>query len=347
MIKHKTKLEDVAKLAGVSLATVSRVLNHPGIVRPELRDKVSQAVASLSYTRDAAARALKSGRTHTIGAVVPTLGISIFAEGVEALQNRLSEHGYTLLLANSQYDLKKELQEVRALIERGVDAIVLVGDSSSNEVHALIKKHGIPVVITYVAHSKRGTPAIGIDNEAATRDMTRYLMGLGHREVGVIANVPAANDRSRARLAGILKTLEEAGIALPKSRLIKAEHSLVQGRMGLQQLMKSHPQITAIICTTDTLAVGAMTEARAMGIHVPGALSITGFDDIELSSQLEPPLTTVSIPAAEIGRGAADHLINAISGLPIPLVTDLPFRIVIRGTTAKARTTNPRRLARA
>jgi LacI family transcriptional regulator len=340
--KHRSKLEDVAKSAGVSLATVSRVFNHPDIVRPELRDKVLQAVSALSYTRDGAGRALASRRTHTVGAVVPTLGISIFADGVEALQNRLSEHGYTLLLANSQYDLKRELQEVRALIERGVDAIVLVGDSSSREVHALIKKHGVPVVITYVARSKRDLPAIGIDNERASYEMTRYLLGLGHREFGVIGNLPASNDRTRARFEGILKALSEEEIPFPKSRLVNASHSLAQGRMSLRQLMEMHPQITAVVCTTDTLAVGALSEARAMGFTVPQTLSITGFDDIEVSSQLDPPLTTISVPVEEIGRSAADHLVNAIAGCPIPAVNELPYRLVIRATTGRPRTAKPR-----
>jgi LacI family transcriptional regulator len=341
-VKQRSKIEDVAKRAGVSLSTVSRVLNHPSIVRPELREKVARAVAELSYRPDGAARALATRRSHTIGAVVPTLGISIFAEGIEALQNRLSEHGYMLLLANSQYDPGKELQEVRTLLERGVDAIVLVGDASSPKVHELIRQYDVPVVITYVAYSKRGLPAIGIDNAAATYNMTRYLLGLGHREFGVIANIPASNDRSRARLDGVLKALADQGVRFPRSRVVKASQSLTHGRMALRQLMDAHPQITAVVCTTDTLAVGAIAEARAMGINVPGSLSITGFDDIEISSELDPPLTTVAIPVAEIGRAAADHLVNAIAGLPISPAIELPYRLVIRGTTGKPRSIRQR-----
>jgi LacI family transcriptional regulator len=126
-LNTKVTSEDVARAASVSPATISRVLNHPEIVRPELRDKVTRAISGLSYTRDSAARALKSGRMRTIGAIVPTLGLSIFAEGVEALQNRLSESGYTLFIANSQYDQRREFQETQSLIERGIDGLVLVG----------------------------------------------------------------------------------------------------------------------------------------------------------------------------------------------------------------------------
>ncbi|HUN94848.1 MAG TPA: LacI family DNA-binding transcriptional regulator [Bradyrhizobium sp.] len=345
--KAKVKIEDVARQAAVSAATVSRVLNHPEIVRPELRDKVTRAIANLSYTRDSAARALKSGRMRTIGAIVPTLGLGIFADGVEALQNRLSESGYTLFIANSQYDQRRELQELQSLIERGIDGIVLVGGSHGQELRALIQQAGVPVITTYVSKAQGGIPAIGIDNHRATRELTQYLLELGHVRFGTIANVPPSNDRSRARLDGIQKALAEAGIHLQPSQIIRADHSLAQGRAALRQLLNDHPDITAVICTTDTLSIGAIAEARKMGISVPQQLSITGFDDVELSAQIDPPLTTISIPAAEIGRGAADYLINAIAGMPIPKSVQLPYRLIIRASTAPPRIAPAGRRSRA
>lgn len=330
----RVKIEHVAREAGVSPATVSRVLNHPSIVRAELRDKVTRAIASLSYTRDSAGRALKSGRMRTIGAIVPTLGLSIFADGVEALQDRLSENGYTLLIGNSQYDARRELQEMQSLLERGIDGVALVGGSHSSELRTLIRQAGVPVITTYVSKAQGGIPAIGIDNEAATRELTRYLIGLGHVAFGTVANVPPSNDRSRARLDGILRTLSQAGIDLKPTQIIKADHSLAQGRSAFRQLMADHPDTTAVICTTDTLAIGAMAEARKLGFDVPRTLSITGFDDIELAAQVDPPLTTISVPAAEIGRGAADYLINATAGLAIPKSVQLPYRLIMRGSTA-------------
>jgi LacI family transcriptional regulator len=329
----RAKIDDVAREAGVSSATVSRVLNHPAVVRPELRDKVARAIAKLAYTRDSAGRALKSGRMRTIGAVVPTLGLSIFAEGIEALQNRLSEAGYTLLIGNAQYDQQRELQELRSLLERGIDGVALVGGSHSAELRAMIGQAGVPVITTYVSRAPGGMASIGIDNETAMREITRHLLEMGHLCFGVIANVPPANDRSRARLEGAQKALAQAGIELKPTQIIKAEHSLVQGRGAFRQLVADHPEITAVICTADTLAIGAMAEARTLGFKVPQTLSITGFDDIELAAQLDPPLTTVGVPAGEIGRGAADYLINAVSGLSVPKNIQLPYRIIMRGST--------------
>lgn len=328
----------MARMAEVSPATVSRVLNHPDIVRIALREKVQRAIDALSYKPDNAARALMSRKSRTIGIVVPTLRTSIFAEGIEALQARLSGRNYTLLIATSQYDSDRELQEVRTLADRGVDGIVLVGNTHLPETYEAIKRNGVPFLTTYVSDSRDDVPAIGIDNESATYDMTRYLLGLGHREYGVIANTQTSSDRSRARVVGIRRALKDSGLALNNSRIIKSNYSVMHGRAGLRELLTGDPSITAVICTTDTLAIGALAEAREMGLRVPQDLSITGFDDIELAAQLEPPLTTISMPATEIGQAAADHLLNAIDGIPIPLSTALPYRLVVRASTAKPRT---------
>ena len=259
------------------------------------------------------------------------------AEGVEALQNRLSESGYTLFIANSQYDQRRELQELQSLIERGIDGIVLVGASQAPELRTLVQQAGVPVITTYVSKAIGGIPAIGIDNQRATRELTQYLINLGHVRFGAIANVPPSNDRSRARLDGIQKALSDAGIRLEPTQIIRADFSLAQGRSALRQLMSDHPDISAVICTTDTLAIGAMAEARKLGLEIPRQLSITGFDDVEIAAQVDPALTTISVPAAEIGRGAADYLINAIAGLPIPKSVQLPYRLIMRGSTAPAR----------
>jgi LacI family transcriptional regulator len=328
----KVKLGDVARKAGVSPATVSRVLNHPEIVSPELRERVGRAVTALAYTRDSAGRALKSRRTRTLGVIVPTLGISIFAEGVEAMQNRLSEHGYTLLIANSQYEARRELQEVASLLEHGVDGLALVGDAQLPETHQLIRQHGVPYLTTYVATARDTVQAIGIDNEGAAASMARYLLDLGHRHFGIIANLPESNDRSMSRYLGIRAALAEADVPLPHSHVISISQTLQHGRQGLRHLIQANPEISAVMCTTDTLAIGALAEARSLGLKVPQHISITGFDDIELASQFDPPLTTISVPASEIGRAAADHLVNAAAGVRIPVITTLPHRLIIRGS---------------
>jgi LacI family transcriptional regulator len=339
---ERAKLTDVARVANVSLATASRVLNQPVIVSPEVRERVLAAVQALSYTPDRMARALSSGRSFIVGAVVPTLGNAIFADGVEALQDRLSALGYTLLLSNSQYDQQKELDQVKALLEHGVDGLVLVGDTFKPELVSLIRQRGTPCVSTYGAESRNGFPSIGIDNRAATYALTRHLLDLGHRQFGVISNTALSNDRSQARLAGIVEALTDFGLTLAAERIVEIEKPIIaNGRAGLYRLLEIQPDISAVVCTTDALAVGAVAAARNLGRESPRDLSISGFDDVEIAAETDPPLTTVRVPASQIGRAAADNLVRAIQGEELPINTLFEARIMIRGSTGDA----PARLA--
>lgn len=337
--RSAVKLADVAHLAGVSLSTVSRVINMPDIVRPVLRERVRRALSRLEYVPNGAARALASRRNRAIGAIVPTLGIGIFADGVEALQNRLSEQGYTLLLANSQYDLAKELVELRVLLEHGVDGCVLVGDNHLPETHALLRQYRVPCVSTYIHASACDRPAIGFDNRQASYDLARYLIDLGHRQFGIITSPTATNDRILARRNGIIECLADHGMTIPDGQVIELDYSIANGRTALRALLAANPEITAIPCTTDAHAFGALMEAHALGLAVPRDLSVTGFDDLDLASHLDPPLTTIHSPAAELGRRAADHMITAIAGGLVPRSTLLPTNLVIRHSTARPRQT--------
>ena len=164
----RARLEDVAQAAGVSIATASRVLSKPHLVNDEIKLRVRKAILVLNYTPDRIARALSSGRNTTIGAIVPTLGTAVFAEGVELVQNRLDELGYTLLLGNSQYDPRKENQQIQAFVEHGVAGLLLVAGDLSDESLALIRSTSAPVVATYMHTSSYGFPAVGIDNVAAS-----------------------------------------------------------------------------------------------------------------------------------------------------------------------------------
>ncbi|MBN9073954.1 MAG: substrate-binding domain-containing protein [Rhizobiales bacterium] len=333
----RAKLADVAHLAKVSLATASRALNQPAMVRPEIRERVLVAVQMLGYTPDRMAKALSSGRSHTVGAVVPTLGNAIFADGVEALQERLGERGYTLLLAHSQYRPDREFLQVKAMIEHGVDGLVLVGDTFAAETMPLIRSRNVAAVTTYVCTSRNNLPAIGIDNRQAAYEATRHVLSLGHHEFAVIANTSLPNDRSQARMEGMLQAIAEEGIRLTSSRIVEAaQPTITSGREAFDRLRKAHPSVTAYLCTTDAMAVGVVTQALRAGLRVPRDISVIGFDDVEIAAEIDPPLTTVRVPTVEIGTLAADHLIGLIEGIAPPLTTRLDASLVIRGSTAAA-----------
>jgi LacI family transcriptional regulator len=327
-------LADVALLAGVSTASVSRVLNEPDKVRPEMRQRVMAAVEQLGYVPDGAARALASGRLRTVGAIVPTLDNAIFASGINALQRRLAQRGFTLLVASSEYDKDEELREVHALVVRGVDGLVFVGGSHDPKLYKLLAAKGLPYVNTWVYAPEQGHPSIGFDNRAAGRRMADYLLDLGHRRIAMVAGFTAHNDRARGRVEGVREALEKRGLEIAPGHFLERAYDVREGREALRTLLRLPEPPTAVICGNDVQAMGALFEAQAQGVAVPAALSIIGFDDLPVSASLVPALTTIRVPAADIGRRSADYLLDRLAGQDPPAHTELDAELVVRGTTA-------------
>lgn len=336
-VTSRITIREVAKAARVSIATVSRVLNAPDRVNADLRQRVTSAVERLGYVADGAARALASRRSATIGAIVPTLDNAIFAECINALQLRLDEHGYVLLVASMEYDPRRERRELKALVERGVDGVVLVGTAHEESIFQLIHAARVPAVITWANDPKAPVACVGFDNETPARRMAEHLIDLGHRRIAMIAGITRGNDRAAARVAGVRAALDARGIALPRELLYERPYTIGDGRAALRDLLALPAPPTAVMCGNDVLAFGVLLEAQARGIGVPAALSVTGYDDHELASQFSPALTTVRVPAAEMGRRAADHLVNAAQGQHLPAVTELEAAIMLRATTAPPR----------
>jgi LacI family transcriptional regulator len=332
--RQPTRLRDVALRAGVSTASVSRVLNQPERVRPELRSRIEAAMAEMAYIPNGAARALASQRSRTIGAIVPTLDTAIFATGTEALQNRLHELGYTLLLASAQYDVANEYECARVLVERNVDGLVLVGHAHDPALLELLQAKAIPVVVTYVCSCQGRFSSVGIDNAAATRRVVQHLVDLGHRSFAILTSPLSRNDRIQARLDGMFQCLRERGLDITPDRVIEVPYSVRDGARGFQQLRSRFTDVTAVPCTTDVLAIGAVLEAERIGLRIPSDISITGFDDLELAGELNPGLTTIRVPAREIGRQAADRLIAALAGKEIAHRLELPAELILRGSSA-------------
>jgi len=336
-VSKKASLADVAAVAGVSIATVSRVLNNPKIVKADLRERVLKATRELNYVPHGAARALASNRTRSVGVVVPTLGISVFARGVEALQDRLGEDGYRLLVANSQYDPAKEHQETQSLLAHGVDGLVLVGNERLPETRTLLRQHGCPIVVTFVHEAAEDYPAVGFNNFGSAYDMTSYLVGLGHRRFSILTSPAGNNDRIRARRDGIRRCLEDAGSHCRLEELLEVPYEMKAGREGLRAIMTKAPETTCLVCTTDVLAVGAMAEARQLGIKVPEDLSIAGYDGLDFASYLTPGLTTVTVPAAEIGTAAAERILELLHGRPAAPATIIDARLAVRESAGPPR----------
>jgi len=326
-------IDDVASAARVSTATVSRVLNKPDAVREALRQRVTDAVVRLGYVPHAGARALMLHRSGTVGAVFPTVDNAIFAKAIEALQRRLTDAGLQLLIATSGYDVDTEARQAMNLVTRGADALALCGVGQSPPLLKFLRQRALPTVhvMTYPAPAE--TVCVGFDNAKAIGQAVRYLLDLGHRRVAMLAGITRHNDRARARVSGVRKALKEAGLELPPSRIVERPYGLAEARDGFRALMAAAPAPTALLCGNDVLAFGALLEAQKMKIAVPKALSVIGFDDLEMARHIHPALTTVHVPTEKMWGAAADRLIEALDKRPVATATEVEVELVVRDST--------------
>lgn len=307
-------LADVARQAGVSTATVSRCLNSPDRVVEDTRARVLAVVRDLGYAPNFGARALAGQRTSTIGAIIPTMENAIFARGLQAFQEALAGHGLTLLVASSSYSPELEEEQIKTLLARGADALFLIGYERPATTYAQLARRKVPYVVAW-AHREGEVPlSVGFDNKAAMFAMAARVFALGHREVAMICAPVASNDRAAERVRGVLDAAEAAGVARHAVRVIELPYSIENGARAMTSLMSKPAPPTAVICGNDVLAVGAVRAARALGLDVPGDVSVTGFDNIELAEIVDPPLTTVSVPHRAMGQEAARVIVDLLSG---------------------------------
>ena len=321
---------DVAKAAGVSTATVSRVLNQPDSVRPAQRKKVEAAINELNYVADAAARTLASKRSASIGAVIPTLAHDIFAHGISAFEKTLKLANYSLLLATSDYDQEQELSQVRTLVERGVDGILLVGQIHSPKVYELLRQRQIPFVESWAYRPDDNFPCVGFDNHQAGRIAPEYLITQGHKHIAALAGITANNDRAKARLTAFQDVMHAHTLPTPAHHQLESTYDIDAARQACRQLLNTSPRPTAIVCYADILATGALLECQAAGINVPEDVAIVGFDDLPLSRSLLPALTSVRIPFTQMGNLAAQYLLDEIAGQQPQRNTQVDVKLVVR-----------------
>ncbi|WP_347555798.1 LacI family DNA-binding transcriptional regulator [Robbsia sp. KACC 23696] len=331
----RSVLEDVARQAGVSTATVSRVYNDPGKVSAAVRTRVEEAARALNWIPHAAGRALASTRTHIAGIIIPTLDDQVFASQVSGMQATFAEHGITLFLGCSNYAPAQALTQVQAMLARGVEALALVGEAHPPEVFDALQRYRVPYVVTYAYRDDSPHVCVGFDNAAAYEQIVERLVALGHRSFGAVFQPAADNDRVQARQAGLHRALQRHGLFIRPEHQREGPATLAFGRESLRAIMDlDRPRVTAsersidpaqppkalrapeicpptaIVCGNDMLALGVLREAAARGIAVPTALSVTGFDDLALAAEAHPPLTTMRVDTHRIGRQAAERLLT-------------------------------------
>ena len=326
--KKRANLRDVAKTAGVSVATVSRVLNAPELVSAETRARVQSAIEALHFVPSAAARAINSGRTRIVGALVPTLDNAIFARFLSCLEESLGTYGLSLVVATTDGDVAVEAVKADRLVNIGAEALIVSGVSHSAEFDDLVRRTRLPTIATSYFDAGYHLPTIGYDNAAASAMALHHLTSAGHRNIAVFHGPVEKNDRTRERLRG----LERAGPDV-RFHFFAVEITMEGGAIATRALLSSGLRCTALLCFSDILAMSALAELRRHGRTVPGDLSVTGVDDLPASAYSEPGLTTVRLPVSNMGHETAHAVAGWIERQAVPGSLLLDCELVIRGST--------------
>ena len=309
-------LVEVAARAGVSPATVSRYFNNPDIVKPRTQSRIAEAATDLGYIRDRMAGALHSRFSGTIGLIVPTIDNAIFSELIEAFSERLRERERTMLIASHGYDLPLEVAIVRSLLERRIDGVVLIGFDHDSIPLEMLAQRGVPAISAWNYRQNSALACVGADNFAAGATVTEHLLDLGHRDIAFLFPETVSNDRARDRLGGAQNALKRREIEISTQRLAVAPYDIGDAKAVAKALLSENPP-SAVVCGNDIIAQGVVYACQALGVRIPNDLSIIGIGDFRGSAHMEPGLTTLRLPARQIGQVAADTILEmSLSGLP-------------------------------
>jgi LacI family transcriptional regulator len=329
-------MKQVAKRAGVSISTVSHVINNTRAVSDEVRTRVQGIVDELRYVPSAVARSLKNDKTHTIGVLVPNSSNPYFAELIRWIEDAAFELGYHIILCNTHGGDRKQTAYLRLLMEKRIDGLVLVASGADNAQELLLRHENVPII-----QLERALPGLGADLVLAGQEegawlATRHLIELGHRAIACVSG-PADLPRSRERVGGFLRAMREAGLAVLAEDVVHVEFTSAGGHAAFGSLLARPQRPTAVFVTSDLMAIGGLCAAGSAGVRVPAELSVVGYDDIGAACYAAPPLTTIAPPKREMARLAIGRLIERIRGGHGPLRSiALPSALVVRASTAPA-----------
>jgi len=323
-------LHDVARLAGVSPITASRAINKPEQVSPELLKKVEEAVARTGYVPNRMAGGLASSRSKLIAAVVPSTVISVFNETIESLNNNLFDAGYQLMLGQSAYSADREELLLDSVIGRRPDGIFLTGVMQPGKGRTRLMASGIPVVETWDLTPTPIDMLIGFSHADIGLAVAKYFIKKGRKRLAVIR---AGDERADRRTVAFLAAAIEAGLPKPFIVNVGSERSIRSGRQAMAEILSNASKSDAVFCSSDLLALGALTEARAHKINVPNQIAVMGFGDVPFVADMLPALSTVRINGGKIGEIAAQYLMDRAEGKTIsdPIV-NVGFSIIERDT---------------
>jgi LacI family transcriptional regulator len=327
-------LKDVAAYANVSIKTVSNVVNEWPYITDETRQKVLAAIQAVGYRPNQAARSLVTGKTRTVGVLIPDIANPFFGAAMRGCEDVLFQGGYSLLLSNTNEDLSRERHNLELLLSRGVDALLLWGSRMSCEELEEIIGPRLPLVTVElsVAPQRPNHANINVDNQHGAELATQHLLDQGHNRVAHLAG-PEDRVTANLRKVGYQQAIERAGLPVESSLIHHAAPTIAAGYFATMEILKSQ-RPDAIFCYNDLMAFGALIAARELGLDVPNDLAVVGFDDIAMDTFSEPPLSTVRIPQYDLGYLAGEIVLNLLqepSEKPISYL--FPVELIVRGSS--------------
>ncbi|MEM7520009.1 MAG: LacI family DNA-binding transcriptional regulator [Pseudomonadota bacterium] len=313
MKQKKSDIVAVARAAKVSASTVSRSFNHPELVKATTRKKIDAAVRKLGYIRNRAAQTIHGIRSGTVGVIVPTIDHAIFAELIQSFSEKIEELGFTILIASHGYDLQREYALTRKMLEHRVDGMALVGTEHEAETMLLLKSQGIPSTLLWNYDAAAHAPCVGVDNHHAGVLIGAHVAQLGHQHVGALFPPLVGNDRAAQRLSGVVAGLNRYGVSIDPAHRLETHYGVGAAKDAVGAFLEGGPLPTALICGNDVLAWGALHAIARAGLKVPDDISVAGIGDFRGSREFEPAVTTVRIPARQIGAKAAALIVRMIT----------------------------------
>jgi len=343
-VRRHVTIRDVAKAAGASVSTISAALNNSDYVSADMRSRIENAIKELKYRPNDLARGLRLQKTHSIAIVVPDLSNNFYIELVRGAKDYSASANYTVLIGDSRDSWEEERNYLDSFHRRRVDGVVRVPAIDALKGKGKTDLGNLPVVYAdrYPLTKDRYVGRVGIDNRRAADSATRYLLSLGHRKMGIITGDPSSGT-SVDRLEGFLQALRNAGIRPDRSMIHSGHNDMESGHVHTMQLLTRADRPTAIFCTNNMMALGALAAIQEIGLVCPEEISLLGFDDFYWATLLRPRLTVVRQPARELGMIAARMLIDHLEGRPsVPTPTLLATQLMVRDSCCPPKAPAPR-----
>lgn len=296
-------MERIAQLSGVSKITVSRALRTPELVKESTRNRIQEIIEQENYVYNAAAADLSSESSSLIGLIIPSVKSSIFADYIDGIDSAIRKTRFSLLIGYTDFNITEEAEVIRTFLERNVRALITVGIQENNrDLYRQARRQGITVINTWEYAVDSEFHCVGFDNESAAYRITKYIADLGHQRIGMIMGPYSVSPRVQSRYIGFTKALEDAGLEVDERYVIEKLPTFEEGKEAMERLLSLPSPPTAVFAASDTLAIGAIKAARARGFRVPEDVSVAGFDNLDLAYFFEPSITTIRVPAYEMGR---------------------------------------------